>query len=137
MCDYSLEMTTVRKERARVGENLVTTRFGLHDTAGFAEVANCRLPVCMVPGTRGLVSGLREDLRTRLGISVQPVEATFTQINSTTYRDALDFGNGHTILLMDLDAGICFDVVSVPGAEQHEETSAKTASVRSRVLVEA
>src|ERR1700674_3445905 len=49
MCDYSLHQVASRP--AKVGDKLVTTRFGRSITRGFAAVGEPDVAVCLLPGT--------------------------------------------------------------------------------------
>ena len=49
MCDYSLEHLASRP--AKVGDKLVTTRFGYGLTGGFCAVGDPHVAVCVQPGT--------------------------------------------------------------------------------------
>ena len=49
MCDFSLEYLNSRP--AKVGDQLVTTKFGRMCTTGFCSVGEPRLAVCIKPGT--------------------------------------------------------------------------------------
>ena len=49
MCDYSLEHLDSRP--AKVGDQLVTTKFGRTCTTGFCAIGQPRLAVCIKPGT--------------------------------------------------------------------------------------
>ena len=49
MCDYSLHLVASRA--AKVGDELVTTRFRNSITRGFAAIGEPNLAVCLLPGT--------------------------------------------------------------------------------------
>jgi hypothetical protein len=49
MCDYSLEHLATRP--AKVGDQLVTTKFGGRFTTGFCSVGEPSLAICIKPGT--------------------------------------------------------------------------------------
>ena len=49
MCDFSLEHLASRP--AKVGDQLVTTKFGGAYTTGFCSVGDPSLAVCIKPGT--------------------------------------------------------------------------------------
>ena len=49
MCDYSLEHLASRP--AKVGDKLITTRFGHALTGGFCAVDQPQVAVCVQPGT--------------------------------------------------------------------------------------
>ena len=48
MCDYSLQ--NVRSRPAKVGDKLITHDFGT-GTRGFAAPEDCKMAVCVLPGT--------------------------------------------------------------------------------------
>ena len=49
MCDYSLEHVASRP--AKIGDKLVTTRFGHSFTGGFCAIGEPNVAVCLRPGT--------------------------------------------------------------------------------------
>src|SRR5690349_5879430 len=49
MCDYSLHFVASRP--AKVGDKLVTTKFGNSVTGGFAAIGEPNVAVCLMPGT--------------------------------------------------------------------------------------
>ena len=49
MCDYSLDLVASRA--AKVGDELVTTKFNNSITRGFAAIGEPNLAVCLLPGT--------------------------------------------------------------------------------------
>jgi hypothetical protein len=49
MCDYSLHAVASRP--AKVGDKLVTTKFPMTTTCGFAEAGTPSVAVCLRPGT--------------------------------------------------------------------------------------
>ena len=49
MCDYSLHLVASRA--AKVGDELVTTKFNNSITRGFAAIGERNLAVCLLPGT--------------------------------------------------------------------------------------
>jgi hypothetical protein len=49
MCDYSLHQVASRP--AKVGDELITTRFGRSITRGFAAIGEPDVAVCLLPGT--------------------------------------------------------------------------------------
>ena len=49
MCDYSLHLVASRA--AKVGDELVTTKFRNSITRGFAAIGEPNLAVCLLPGT--------------------------------------------------------------------------------------
>jgi hypothetical protein len=49
MCDYSLDLVASRP--AKVGDELVTTKFKNSITRGFAAIGEPNVAVCLLPGT--------------------------------------------------------------------------------------
>ena len=49
MCDYSLHLVASRA--AKVGDELVTTKFNNSITRGFAAIGEPNVAVCLLPGT--------------------------------------------------------------------------------------
>ena len=49
MCDYSLDLVASRA--AKVGDELVTTKFNNSITRGFAAIGEPNVAVCLLPGT--------------------------------------------------------------------------------------
>jgi hypothetical protein len=49
MCDYSLHLVASRA--AKVGDELVTTKFDNSFTRGFAAIGEPNVAVCLLPGT--------------------------------------------------------------------------------------
>ena len=49
MCDYSLDLVASRP--AKVGDELVTTKFQNSMTRGFAAIGEPNVAVCLLPGT--------------------------------------------------------------------------------------
>ena len=62
MCDYSLH--GVASRHAKVGDRLVTKRFGNTTTRGFSAIEEPALAVCLLPGTEvGFETEVRRELR--------------------------------------------------------------------------
>ncbi len=118
MCDYSLHLVASRP--ARVGERLVSTRFPSSTTRGFASVEERNVAVCLLPGTElafekevqcdaGFVFHSRRQIGHKL--------AQFRQVNkgqSSVHHDALEFPNGHIVLLTQLCEGQHATVLQLP-----------------------
>lgn len=128
MCDYSLHGVASRP--ARVGDELVTTRFWNTHTRGFATVAERSVAVCLRPGTevafesevryrRTLVEAVfsREKKRPLLY-----KVARFKQIDVDrphTHHDALEFPDGQVVLLTRLRTGQCAHVLQLPATDKY------------------
>src|SRR5260370_32877453 len=94
MCDYSLDLVASRA--AKVGWELVTTKFNDPITRGFAAIGETNVAVCLLPGTevafeKEVSFGLFP--RRKLAEKV----AQFLQINvgkPSVHHDALEFPDG-------------------------------------------
>ena len=120
MCDYSLHFVASRP--ARVGDQLVSTRFRTSPTRGFAAIGQADIAVCLLPGTEvaferdvefdGLF-GVRRRLKQKL--------ARFRQINldqPTMHHDALEFPDGEIVLVTELREGQHATVLQLPALER-------------------
>ena len=110
MCDYSLE--SVRSRPAKVGDKLTTCDFGTC-TRGFAAAEDAKVAVCVLPGTELAFSStvkvvnfgylVRQQVET-----LSHATAIFRQVNKDEPRkhhDALEFPDGHIVLLTQLCEG--------------------------------
>jgi|GEM_PF-1945450 len=102
MCDYSLHLVASRA--AKVGDELVTTKFRNSITRGFAAIGEPNLAVCLLPGTE--VAFEKEVSFDRV-VGIFPRRklaekvARFRQINEgqfCAHHDALEFPDGETVL---------------------------------------
>jgi hypothetical protein len=133
MCDYSLHAVASRP--AKVGDKLITTKFPMTTTCGFAEIGAPSVAVCLRPGTEvafdqdvgyARIFGLHGTIHQRV--------ARFRQINPyspTQYHDALEFPNGETVLVTRLLPGQRATVLQLPKdeterREEHVPTSRAT-----------
>jgi hypothetical protein len=118
MCDYSLQ--NVRSRPAKVGDKLTTHDFGT-GTRGFAAPEDCKMAVCVLPGTElafaddvaCLPTGL---FRWNAKIANHRM-AIFRQINKdkmVAHHDALEFPDGRTVLLTLLCEGQAATVLQLP-----------------------
>jgi hypothetical protein len=126
MCDYSLHY--VKSRPAKVGDQLITTKFAESITHGFSPIGEPNLAVCLVPGTeiafekeveyRHPFARLFPKFRFgKLGCNI----ARFRQINleiPNTHHDALEFANGKVVLLTQLCHGQHATVLQLP-AQPH------------------
>ena len=120
MCDYSLDLVASRP--AKVGDELVTTKFKNSITRGFAAIGEPNVAVCLLPGTEVAFENEVEYERfftllpnMRLGKKV----ARFRQINVGKLRvhhDALEFPDGETVLLTRLCEGQHATVLQLPAS---------------------
>jgi hypothetical protein len=122
MCDYSLEHLASRP--AKVGDKLVTTKFGRSFTRGFCAVDQRGEAVCLQPGTelafdREIQSepGFRLFPTRKLGASV----ARFRRVNEGKpymHHDALELPSGQVVLLTALCEGQRATVLQLPATER-------------------
>jgi len=121
MCDYSLQ--SIRSRPAKVGDRLTTKHFGT-GTRGFAAQEDPAVAVCVLPGTElafdgdveipGFWSGRR---------SVGHRTAIFRQVNKDlplVHHDALEFPDGHRLLLTELCEGQRASVLQLPSTPTTE-----------------
>jgi hypothetical protein len=126
MCDYSLHLLASRP--AKVGDELVTTKFANAVTRGFSSIGEPTVAVCLLPGTE---IAFKEEAecdhpfarlvpRLRFGKLGEKV-ARFRQINidqPNTHHDALEFANGEVVLVTRLCPGQHVTVLQLP-AQAH------------------
>ena len=117
MCDYSLHLVTTRP--AKVADKLITTRFNISTTRGFAEVGEPNVAVCVRPGTE---IAFENDVEyydvwgNSLGHKLGQKIARFRQLNQDplSHHDALEFPDGQTVLLTRLCEGQHATVLQLP-----------------------
>jgi hypothetical protein len=109
MCDYSLHLVASRP--AKVGDELVTTKFKNSITRGFAAIGEPNVAVCLLPGTE---VAFEKEVKYERTFSLLPnmklrkKVAQFRQINMgkpSVHHDALEFPDGETVLLTRLREG--------------------------------
>jgi hypothetical protein len=128
MCDYSLH--AVASRAARAGETLVTSRFDLTSTRGFAGLDSSRVAVCLRPGTEIAFEADVQRERMMFHQSVGARLARFRQIDLDSpmhHHDALEFSNGTIVLLTDLVPGQRATVVQLPANPIESTTEPATA----------
>jgi hypothetical protein len=124
MCDYSLHFVASRP--AKVGDKLVTTKFGNSISGGFAAVGEPNVAVCLRPGTEvAFETAVEVDQafgrfleRWRFG-RIEAKVARFRQINMDqphTHHDALEFPNGQIVPLTRLREGQMATVLQLPAS---------------------
>jgi hypothetical protein len=133
MCDYSLQ--NIRSRPAAVGDNLFTRNFGT-GTRGFAAAEDLAMAVCLMPGTEiAFPEGIAITHRSFFGWPRRTVSysaAIFRQINKAspgTHHDAVEFPDGHTVLLTSLPEGHLALVLQLPA----QPMTAKEAEAQERV----
>ena len=130
MCDYSLEHLNSRP--AKVGDRLVTTKFGRMCTTGFCAIGEPRLAVCIKPGTELAFEREieRETLFFKRGLGSQV--ARFRRVNqhrNWVHHDALELPSEKVVLLARLLVGQRATVLQLPVAEQQKEAERRPSLV--------
>ena len=122
MCDYSLEHLASRP--AKVGDQLVTTKFGRTYTTGFCSLGEPNVAVCIKPGTElAFEREIESDsliFKRRLGSQV----ARFRRVNEDrkwVHHDALELPSGKVVLLTRLLVGQRATVLQLPVVERAAE----------------
>ena len=128
MCDYSLELIASRP--AKVGDQLVSTRFPEAITRGFASVDEPNVAVCLLPGTE---LAFEKEVQRETALVFRPRRqlghrvAMFRQVNKhkpNVHHDALEFPDGQIVLLTHLCEGQHATVLQLP-AHQHVTVDAQ------------
>jgi hypothetical protein len=120
MCDYSLDLVASRP--AKVGDELVTTKFQNSMTRGFAAIGEPNVAVCLLPGTE--VAFEKEVKYERFftlfpNMKLGKKVAQFRRINvgkTALHHDALEFPDGETVLLTRLCEGQHATVLQLPAS---------------------
>jgi hypothetical protein len=117
MCDYSLH--NVASRPAKVGDQLVSTRFRNSITRGFASVDEPNVAVCLLPGTEVAFEQAAEYEAVVPFIKRRHPHrvARFRQVNTAyaaTHHDALEFPDGKVVLLNALREGQRATVLQLP-----------------------
>jgi hypothetical protein len=128
MCDYSLDFVASRP--AKVGDELVTTKFQNSMTRGFAPVGEPNVAVCLLPGTE---VAFEKEVTYELFLfpsmrhgRLRKTVAQFRQINMgrpMVHHDALDFPDGETVLLTRLCEGQRATVLQLPASPRPVSTA--------------
>jgi len=126
MCDYSLEHLNSRP--AKVGDRLVTTKFGRMCTTGFCAIGEPRLAVCIKPGTELAFEREieRETLFFKRGLGSQV--ARFQRVNqhrNWVHHDALELPSGRIVLLARLLEGQRAAVLQLPVTVLEKEAESR------------
>jgi hypothetical protein len=134
MCDYSLQ--SIKSRPAKVGDRLMTRDFGT-GTRGFAASEDVNVAVCILPGTELAFAHEVERLRIKLWPwhdAIEDKTAIFRQINNhkiAAHHDALEFPDGHIILLTSLREGQQATILQLPA----EPRTAVEAEAQRRVAL--
>ena len=134
MCDYSLQ--NVRSRPAKVGDKLTTRDFGT-GTRGFAAAEDATVAVCVLPGTELAFSSEAKVSSYRFMGSwkmqtLGHATAIFRQVNKNDpfkHHDALEFADGHIVLLTSLLEGQEATVLQLPA----QPTTAAEAETQKRI----
>jgi hypothetical protein len=140
MCDYSAE--SVKSREAAVGDRLVTAPISQH-TIGLVSPSEPGTAVCMLPGSKMTVAGIKKSIRDNFNLKDGVFIATFGQrdvsrINAFTsslsglYRDGVIFeGRTDVVLFKDLDTGVEMSVETIPGVSDEPPPPAAVATEHS------
>ena len=125
MCDYSLHNVTHRP--AKVGDKLVSTSFHNSTTRGFIAKDEPGVAICVLPGTE-LAFANEVRCRSRIwpmsGRILAHRVARFRNVDQDkpyAYHDALEFPDGHVVLLTDLAEDQEATVLQLPVDPQEEK----------------
>jgi hypothetical protein len=121
MCDFSLEHLASRP--AKVGDQLVTTKFGGMYTTGFCAVGEPSLAVCIKPGTE---LAFEREIECEYWFMRRPGSqvARFRRVNEDrhcVHHDALELPSGKVVLLTRLLVGQRATVLQLPVGEREKE----------------
>jgi len=145
MCDYSLESAARRD--AKAGDQLKTARIGVHATIGLIAADDASTAVCLLPGTRLIVSTIPAEFQQRWGIG-EVATATFAKSNEqpgllgffrhSHYHDGVVFDGtlGHFVLFQEFPLGLEVSVEVMPG-QTIEAPAREAASEPAREFVSA
>ena len=127
MCDYSLEHLISRA--AKVGDKLVTTRFGQGLTGGFCAMGEPNVAVCLQPGTE---LAFEREIEGQTALRLFPPSkfgaqvARFLRANNAHRHmdhDALVLPSGQVVLLTRLREGQHATVLQLPATERRHEAA--------------
>ena len=128
MCDYSLDFVASRP--AKIGDELVTTKFQNSMTRGFAPIGEPDMAVCLLPGTE---VAFEKEVKYELILfpsmrhgRLRKTVAQFRQINMgrpMVHHDALEFPDGETVLLTRLCEGQRATVLQLPASPRPVSTA--------------
>ena len=139
MCDYSLH--DVASRPAKVGDKLVSSQFPNAITRGFADPAEPRVAVCLMPGTE---LAFEKDVECDASFRFLPTRkstqrvARFRQVNlnrPAAHHDALEFPDGKIVLVTDLCEGQSATVLQLPSTRRPAEEHGESEAARSESLI--
>jgi len=131
MCDYSLH--DVASRPARVGDELISTRFAASITRGFATSDEPGVAVCLLPGTEvAFENDVKSEPRFPLfrRRSIKQKVARFRQVDVDQphkHHDALEFPDGQIVLVTKLIEGQRATVLQLPATAQPAERAQQEA----------
>jgi len=132
MCDYSLEHLASRP--AKVGDTLVTTKFGHSLTGGFCAVGAPNVAVCLQPGTE---LAFDSEIKAPSGFWMRSKKlganlARFRQVNEgcrTMHHDALELPGGRVVLVTRLTEGQRATVIQLPANTRQPQRTRETGNL--------
>jgi hypothetical protein len=139
MCDYSLH--DVASRPAKVGDKLVSTQFPNAITRGFADPAEPRVAVCLMPGTE---LAFEKEVECDASFRFLPTRkstqrvARFRQVNlnrPAAHHDALEFPDGKIVLVTDLCEGQSATVLQLPSTRRPVEERGESETAQSESLI--
>lgn len=128
MCDYSLH--NVMSTPAKVGDELVSTRFPEASTRGFCAADRPDVAVCVMPGTE---LAFAADIECDRGMGLLPNRkyharvARFRQIDIDkpyVHHDALELPSGQLVMVTSLIEGQRVTVLQLPAEPAPEGEAA-------------
>lgn len=125
MCDYSLHAVASRP--ARTGDKLMSTKFPLTMTRGFAAEDEPHVAVCVLPGTELAFEKEVEFEGTFFRKKIRAAVARFRTIDTeiaNRHHDALEFPDGQIVLLTNLVPGQRATVLQLPAIPLHQREPA-------------
>jgi hypothetical protein len=113
-CDYSLQFVASRP--AKIGDQVISTKFNNSITRGFSAVGEPNVAVCLLPGTE---VAFERDVEYDLFPDRKVGErlARFRKVNMDrpdAHHDALEFPNGEVVLVTRLYEGQRATVLQLP-----------------------
>jgi hypothetical protein len=138
MCDYSLQHVASRP--AKVGDEIVSTKFHNSITRGFAGVGEPNVAVCLLPGTEiAFEKDVEYDPALGSFLPNRKVGgklARFRKVNVDqphVHHDALEFPGGQVVLLTRLCEGQRARVLQLPASphasHEHERHEVRPVSM--------
>src|SRR5260370_30923377 len=121
MCDYSLHHVASRP--AKVGDELVSTKFERSFTRGFAATGQPRIAVCVLAGTElAFAKEVEYEPAFRLRWKRRNIVEKVAQFQRVkigwfeAHRDALQFPRGQIVLVTRLCPGQIVTVLQLPAS---------------------